>query len=232
MAAAVAAAGAVATAGAESSDRAPADLRSAGAAATRASCYRCFKPRVACICSAIRAVDNRTAVTILQHPRERFHALGTVRIARLGLVRARVQWCAPWEDATAVRDRLPAGAALLYPGPAARDLATLPAAEHPRHLVAIDGTWFLAKKIYDAHGWLRDLPHVALTPPRPSAYRSLRREPQAHCMATLEAIVHALRIIEPETAGLDGLLEAFETMLARQARYVDRVGREACGAGG
>jgi DTW domain-containing protein YfiP len=175
---------------------------------------------VACLCGAIHAVDNRTPVTILQHPRERFHALGTVRIARLGLARARVEWCAPWEDADVIRDRLPSGAALLYPGPTARDLAALPAAEHPRHLVAIDGTWFLAKKIYDAHAWLRTLPHVALTPQRPSGYHGLRREPQAHCLATVEAIVDALRIIEPETVGFDGLLEAFATMLARQRAYV------------
>ena len=212
-------AAAVATVGAESFNRVPADRRSAGAAEARASCYRCFKPRVACICSAIRRVDNCTTVTILQHPRERFHALGTVRIARLGLARAHVEWCAPWEDAGAIRDRLPAGAALLYPAPGARDLAQVPAAEHPRHLVVIDGTWFLAKKIYDAHAWLRALPHVSLTPSRPSGYR-IRREPQAHCLATLEAIVDALRILEPETAGLDGLLDAFATMIDRQAAYL------------
>ncbi|MBX3023992.1 DTW domain-containing protein [bacterium] len=198
----------------------PADRRSAGATEARASCYRCFKPRVACICDAVRTVANRTPVTILQHPRERFHALGTVRIARLGLARARVEWCAPWEDASAIRQRLPGDAALLYPGPAARDLATLAPRERPRHLVVIDGTWFLAKKIYDAHSWLRALPHVALTPRRPSAYRGLRREPQAHCLATVEAIVGALRIIEPETTGLDGLLAAFAAMLDRQATYL------------
>jgi DTW domain-containing protein YfiP len=210
---------AAATVGAEISGRAPADRRSAGAAEARASCYRCFKPRVACICSAIHRVDNRTPVTILQHPRERFHALGTARIARLGLARTQVEWCAPWEDAGAIRDRLPSGAALLYPAPGARDLAALPRAEHPRHLVAIDGTWFLARKIYDAHAWLRALPHVALTPSRPSGYGDIRRAPQAHCLATVEAIVDALRILEPDTPGFDGLLAAFATMIDRQAAY-------------
>lgn len=209
---------AAATAGARRSDRAPADRRSAGAAEARASCYRCFKPRVACICGTIQRVDNRTPITILQHPRERFHPLGTVRIARLGLARARVEWCAPWEDAGAIRDRLPAGAALLYPAPGARDLASVPSAEHPRHLVAIDGTWFLARKIYHAHPWLHALPHVALTPSRPSRYR-IRRAPRADYLATLEAIVDALRIVEPDTLGLDGLLAAFAAMIDRQAAY-------------
>ena len=215
-----AAAVAVATGGAEPIHRVPADQRSAGTSGARASCYRCFKPRVACICGAIRRVDHHTGLTILQHPRERFHALGTARIARLGLAGARVEWCAPWEDAGAIRDRLPPGTALLYPSPAARDLAALPPAEYPRHLVVIDGTWFLAKKIYDAHAWLHALPHVALSPTRPSGYGRLRREPGAHCLATVEAIVAALRIIEPHTDGLDGLLAAFRAMLDRQAAYV------------
>lgn len=175
---------------------------------------------MACLCDAIRPVDNRTGITILQHPRERFHALGTVRIARLGLARVRVEWCAPWEDAGAVRERLPAGAALLYPSERARDLSDISAAQRPRHLVVLDGTWFLAKKIYDAHAWLHAMPHVALTPSRPSGYGALRREPRPHCLATLEAIVDALRIIEPATAGFDGLLAAFDGMLARQAAFV------------
>jgi DTW domain-containing protein YfiP len=175
---------------------------------------------VACICSAIRPVDNQTSITILQHPRERFHALGTVRIARLGLTQVRVERCAPWEDTGAIRTRLPAGAALLYPAPQARELATLAPAERPRHLLVIDGTWFLAKKIYDAHGWLHALPHVALTPSRPSGYGALRREPRPHCLATLEAVVDALRILEPGTQGFDGLLATFDQMLARQASFM------------
>ena len=40
--------------------------------------------------------------------------------------------------------------------------------ERPQHLVVLDGTWFHAKKIYNAHHWLRELPHVRLTPSDPS----------------------------------------------------------------
>ena len=74
--------------------------------------------------------------------------------------------------------------------PHARELAELRGEERPRHLVILDGTWFHAKKIYDAHAWLRDLPHVQLTPNEPSRYR-VRRQPRPQCLATLEAIVHA-----------------------------------------
>jgi DTW domain-containing protein YfiP len=188
----------------------------------RANCYVCFKARVACICTSIRPVANRTGIVILQHPHERFHPLGTVRIARLGLAQVRVEPCAPWLDGGAIRDRMPERAALLYPTEGAPDLADLPAAERPRHLVLIDGTWFNAKKIYDAHGWLRALPHVRLTPHAPSRYRGVRREPRPNYLGTVEAIVGALRILEPETPDVDGLMACFAAMVDRQAAFMPR----------
>ena len=39
-------------------------------------------------------------------------------------------------------------------------------------------------------------------------------------MATIEAIIYALRILEPGTAGLDGLLRSFAAMVDRQAAYM------------
>ncbi|MEO8606137.1 MAG: tRNA-uridine aminocarboxypropyltransferase [bacterium] len=189
----------------------------------RPHCWTCFKPRVACICDAIAPVDNRVGVTILQHPRERFHVVGTVRIARLGLQRVRVEHCGPWTDPAAIRDRIPPGAALLYPSAEAREVASLAPPERPAHLIAIDGTWFLAKKIYDAHTWLHALPHLRLTPQRPSGYGGVRREPRADYLATLEALIDALRLLEPETVGFDGLLRVFAQMVERQAGYMKKV---------
>lgn len=190
----------------------------ADGATNRVNCYRCFKPEVVCICDTIERVANRTGIIILQHPRERFHPIGTARIARLALEQVRIEPCAPWLDAPAIHRCLPDDAALLYPSSHARDLAGLSAGERPRHLVLIDGTWFHAKKIYDAHRWLHGLPHVSLTPSEPSRYR-LRREPKARYVATVEAIVYALRLLEPQTPGIDGLLRTFTTMIDRQAMW-------------
>jgi DTW domain-containing protein len=184
----------------------------------RPFCYRCLKPKVACICALVERVENKTGIVILQHPRERFHAIGTTRIARLGLANVRILPLAPWEDGAAVRARMPERMALLYPTPCARDLAGLPVDRQPRHLVIIDGTWFQAKKIYEAHPWLGELPCVSLTPSEPSRYR-IRTEPGARYVATLEAIVYALRILEPQTCGLDRLLSCFAAMIDRQAAY-------------
>jgi DTW domain-containing protein len=192
----------------------------------RPVCYRCDKPRVLCLCARIARVDNRTFVFVLQHPRERQHPVGTARLAKLGLrkVRVEVAWNA------GVREHLPPawlpeGTALLYPSPGARDLPSLCEREHPRNLLVLDGTWHTASSLYRDKTWLRALPHVKLSPSQPSRYR-LRREPADHCVSTIEAIVAALRILEPDTLGLPELLGSFDQMVDDQLGYMQHgVGR-------
>ena len=182
----------------------------------RAMCYRCFKPALDCVCADLKAVDNRTGVIIVQHPRERNHPFGTERFARLGLRRVQVRVCAPDDDQAMARAAsFPPNTALLYPSPGARDVGTLEDFERPDHIVLVDATWHQAKTVVRKMPWLRSLPRIRLTPAAPSEYR-VRREPRADCLSTIEATVGALRALEPETVGLDGILVAFRRMIDRQ----------------
>jgi DTW domain-containing protein YfiP len=188
----------------------------------REVCYRCIKPRAMCLCERVPRVDNRTQVLVLQHPRERLHAIGTARFAQLGLGNARVEvaW-RPGEREEQPPRWLPEGTALLYPSPGARELSGLSPDERPRNLIVLDGTWHTAKTLYREKRWLHRLPHVRLTPRAPSRYR-LRREPAADYVSTIEAIVEALCALEPETAGLNALLAAFDSMIDDQLAFVRR----------
>lgn len=192
----------------------------------REVCYRCFKPRELCLCAQIPRVQNRTGIYVLQHAHERMHVVGTVRIARLGLAKIDVTVQGPNErEPSPLSERLPAGTGFLYPGEGARDLASLSVEERPGNLLLIDGTWTQAQDLYRLNPWLAGLPCFRLTPAQPSQYR-IRREPSPEYVSTIEAIVGALRILEPETEGLDGLLAAFTTMIDEQeARGSVQVGR-------
>ena len=182
----------------------------------RAMCYRCFKVAAACVCGDIQRVENRTGVIVLQHPRERRHPFGTARFARLGLERVELRVCSPKSpEALARASVLPPDTAFLYPSPGARDVEDIPPGERPAHIVVVDGTWQHAHSILHAAPWLRTLPCVRVTPRQPSEYR-VRREPRAECLSTIEAIVATLRALEPDTQGLDGLLDAFRAMIDRQ----------------
>ena len=186
----------------------------------RSNCWECHKPAALCVCGSIRRVDNRTSVVVLQHPRERLHPIGTARFARLGLANSRVEiaWNAGEREETPP-SWLPAGAALLYPGAGARDLGELPAAERPPALVVIDGTWHTARTLFRDKAWLQALPRVRLAPTQPSRYR-IRREPTFDSLSTIEAVVLALRLLEPDTPGLDGLLGAFDAMIDAQLAFI------------
>ena len=182
----------------------------------RAECYRCHKPALTCICNRLPLVQNRTEVIVLQHPRERLHPIGTARFARLGLARSTVHvaWNAGARESQAPEWLAP-GTGLLYPSAHARELQGLPAAERPERLLVLDGTWHTARTLYRDKLWLQRLPHYRLLPEQPGRYR-LRREPQHDYVSTIEAIVEALRILEPETPGLVELLQAFDAMIDRQ----------------
>jgi len=192
------------------------------ASSHRENCYGCFKPVHLCLCDRIEKVANRTPITIVQHPRERFHAIGTARIARLGLERVRVE--VPRNGAEqnlTLPDLTHPGMGLLFPREGSRDLAELSADERPRELVILDGTWPHARRLYDANVWLHALPHFHLTPSAPSRYR-IRKPPRPGYISTIEAIVSALRIVEPETPGMERLLGLFDTMIDEQIVYARR----------
>ena len=184
----------------------------------RSFCYACMKPTVTCVCARVPRVDNTTTVWLLQHPRERRHAIGTARLLALGLARTRLDVI----SLKGPRRELPGvnpGTALLYPGADARPLETLAPSERPDQLIVLDGTWHHAHTLWRELGWLRGIPRVTLGAIEPSRYR-IRREPRIECVSTVEAVVAALRVLEPETQGLDELLAAFDSMIDDQVRYV------------
>lgn len=195
----------------------------------RARCRRCHRAASHCLCDGLPSVDNRTDVVILQHPRERFHPAGSAPIARLGLRHCRVEVAGDGADGLAHRSLdLPGRTALLYPHDGAVDLETLAPGRRPERLVVLDGTWPQSRRLYFENPWLGALPHVTFRTDRESAYR-VRRPPRREHLSTIESIVAALRILEPDTEGLDALLEAFVRMNDLQAAYMqapDRTPRQ------
>lgn len=191
----------------------------------RPRCYRCLRPVGMCFCAELPTVPTRTRIVILQHPHERTHPFGTARLCRLCLPMASVH--VPWAGFTGTLEQrvdVPADAAVLYPHPDAPLLDELPPTERPSTLIAIDGTWAHAKRLYKENGWLQSLRHVRLDPSAPSRYR-IRKEPRPDYVSTLEAIVEALRLLEPDTPNLDTLLLAFDRMIDRQIEHASRVQR-------
>jgi len=187
----------------------------------RAYCAECGRPTSVCVCGALERVATRTRVVILQHPRESIVPIGTARLAELALPNAELHVGIDFSESARVRELLSderAPAILLYPGAGARDLANEPPAG-PVTLVVLDGTWWQSKKLLKSNPAIAKLPRYAFDPVEPSRYR-IRREPERHCVSTIEAIAHALVHLERGETDVTPLLRPFDAMVEHQLRFI------------
>jgi hypothetical protein len=148
-------------------------------------------------------------------------------LARLGLQNAILRTDLDFGRDPVVRDCLSGGNAwLLFPGEHAVDVETASFAS-PITLIVLDGTWWQASKLLKLNPDLAALPRLRLTPPRPSLYGEIRREPARHCVATIEAIAHVLGYLERDHDRWGKLLRPLAGMVERQRHFatVVRAGR-------
>ena len=194
-----------------------------GEAEPRLVCQRCRRPSAGCFCQGITAIPTKTRVLILQHPRERDVGIGTARIARLGLAGAIMRTDVDFSEDKVVRELVAAGNAyVLFPGQDAIDVESASFGS-PITLVVVDGTWWQAQKLLKANPTLAALPRLRLTPPGPSYYGQIRREPAEHCVATIEAIAHVLGYLEGEPGRFDQLLLPLAGMVKQQLHFATEV---------
>jgi hypothetical protein len=113
--------------------------------------------------------------------------------------------------------QLSPNARLLYPHPDSPLIDAMPIDQRPDQLVVLDGTWHHAKTMVRDIPRLQRIPKVQLAPAVPGRYR-IRREPNRYALSTLEAVVSALKILEPDLRDLDRLLHVFDSMIESQLR--------------
>lgn len=167
---------------------------------------------------------TRTRVVILQHPREHDVPINTVRIARLVLQDTALFVGLDFERDPGLDVALndPAHPAmLLFPGTNARDLRTDPP-PGPVTLVVVDGTWSQAERLVRRNPRLHALPRYSFTPGAPSEYR-IRREPDVHYVASIEALAEALTLLEGPWFDPEPLLRPFRAMVDMQLDYAARL---------
>jgi DTW domain-containing protein YfiP len=192
--------------------------------------------RGACYCDRITVLPTRTRILLLQHPREERVAIGTARMAMLALPNARrrvgLDFSQDPEVLAALASSSPAY--VLFPGPGALSADLLPR-DGGLTLIALDGTWWQARKLLKLNPAIAALPRVAFHPRTPSAYL-IRREPADFCVSTIEALAEVLSVLEPEGQRFGRLLDPFHAMVARQRWFQEEVGtrrhRGARGGGG
>ena len=169
-----------------------------------------------CLCEGLTPAASRTRVLLLQHPREARLAICSAWLARVALENAELHQAVDLDAHPSVRALAgEPGAALLYPGPGAVPAAARAGAP-PSWLVVVDGTWHQAERMIGRSRTLSALPRLSVEPDGGKGYDALRREPEAHCLSTLEAVALALGALEGDAARFEPMRAAFRKMVAHQ----------------
>jgi hypothetical protein len=207
--------------------------------APAASCPRCLKPAVLCLCAEIEPIANRISVLVLQHPQEQDLALGTGRLTTLHLRDATLRIGLSWPSLAKALGRPadPRRWAVLYLGSAraaelapGRELVALdrkgaPVADQEAALgeldgiVLLDGTWSQAKALWWRNPWLLKLKRAILLPTRTSLYGELRSEPRRECLSTIESIAQSLTALGEPPSVEESLVGLLATLIERYRQY-------------
>jgi len=162
----------------------------------RVRCKRCQMHESLCVCPLIPRLETRTRVVLVIHRLEYRKPTNTGRLAIECLpnseVLVRGEKAQPGAPFVPTLDAQPV---LLFPHEDAIPLSRFAESPRPVTLIVPDGTWRQASKVRRRLPGLEDLPCVTLPSGEPSTYR-LRTVAHAHGLATIEAIVRALEILE------------------------------------
>jgi DTW domain-containing protein len=183
-----------------------------------ARCPTCRMYATLCICTLTPRLATRTRVHVLVHYDEARKPTNTGQLAARALVNSELGIVGDLaRPLTVSSPGAEVRALLLFPAADATPLTALPPDDRATVLFVPDGNWRQAAKMRRRIAALAGVPCVTL-PDHDTAYR-LRAEPRAGGMATLEAIAHALAIVEPDRAhGAEvaaHLLRIFRIMVER-----------------
>jgi DTW domain-containing protein YfiP len=178
---------------------------------SRELCEGCNRPPVLCICESLppKLISTSTHVLILQHRNEfRRKSLSTVPLMPLVLEKCTVKvgYNFQLDQLELVQECLAKGQKplLLFPGPNSISLdanigATQTFQEQEQLLILIDGTWAEARRMMlQSPTLVEKSQQVQFTADYESIYDVVRKEPEKHCISTLEACAHALTLLEPD----------------------------------
>ena len=165
---------------------------------TRSLCNRCQFALNTCICCAIKSINNRVKVIILQHPSEEKITKNTAKLLSLSLTNYQVIVGENNADFK-ILSTLPLNSSvLLYPNELAvnlDDTKQKQSLDNITHLIVLDGTWKKAYKMLQLTTLLHAFKTVSFRHLPKNRYR-IRKAPRADSLSTLEAVAHCLHLVE------------------------------------
>jgi DTW domain-containing protein YfiP len=166
---------------------------------TKAPCQICFLHLDRCICDSIPTLTLQTKISLIIHAKELKRTTNTGRLALTALTNSEMRIRGKERETLDLSDLLTLAyrTFLFYPADNAIELnqELVSESSQPIQLIVPDGNWRQASKVHYRHNELQDIPRVMISTPNMEGLH-MRAETTEAGMATLEAIAHALGIIE------------------------------------
>lgn len=192
----------------------------------RPCCEHCGLHPNICVCGYCGAVQNRTSLTVLQHPSEVGQSKGTLRILQQCLGNLHVFVGETPEDfrqSGFTGELCPDTTAVLFPGPDSQPVEATDLSQI-NHWIVLDGTWRKAAKLLHLNPGIGELPRFHFACPPASRY-IIRKAPGEHHLSTAEAVHYLLKNQEP---GLDAMpiQTAMTALIEKQLSQIPRALRD------
>lgn len=184
---------------------------------TKDPCTDCGLNSNLCICSLFPSLDLKTRICLVIHAKEIKRTTNSGRLAIKSLINSEMRIRGKTKEPLDLSDLLSDKyqTLLFYPSDNATELNKNFIEKDPRpiQLIVPDGNWRQASKVHYRHKELKDIPRVMIKTPNTAKFH-LRAETKPEGMATLQAIAHALGIIEGNTVK-QSLLHLYNAKLER-----------------
>ena len=199
-------------------------------------CTTCLQPDFGCYCQMIKPIDCAINFVILIHPIEAKRRIATGRMSHLCLKGSHlikgINYTHDNELNALIADH-EYHTVILYPGQRSVNISELSLSERRENflttkklrVLVIDGTWATARKMLNQSENLKKLPRICFNPAKPSNFR-VRKQPEAFCYSTIEAIHHTIDLFQGDSVILrkhDHLLEVFDSMVEQQLHMMKEV---------
>lgn len=202
----------------------------------RIVCQTCTQPDFGCYCAQVKPFDAKINFVVLIHPIEVKRRIATGRMSHQILQNSYLIKGQDYSYNDQVNDLIDDSnyhSVILYPGPSSTNLTML--SENEKQILfplnkklrifVIDGTWATARKMIRQSQNLKRLPRICFSPTKPSNFR-VRKQPDANCYSTIEAIHHTIELIGASQGfnvakrEHDQLLHVFDYMVERQLHFI------------
>ena len=168
---------------------------------TKDPCLECYLHKGLCMCDLIPKLSIKTKISLVVHAKELKRPTNTGRLAIKALTNSVMKIRGNGKEPLDLTDLITDDYRnfLFYPCEDAIELTNdlVSESSKPIQLIVPDGNWRQASKVHHRHKELSSLPRIMISTPNTSKL-FMRAENTPEGMATLQAIAHALRIIEGE----------------------------------